>query len=320
MRRSLYARASGPVYVPSVLDPLSHILTLLRPREVGWRLIVGRGGWTLHLPPRRDIVVFGHLLEAACEVRREGEAPIAVTSGDFILIASPRPWSMRAPGPGPEVGLKALFADPSLLAGDGDPKTVTRFVGGYFAFDAVGAGLVGELLPSIVHVSARMAAAGRLAPLVAMLGEEAQSARAGRGHVLERLLELMLVEVLRLPGLGWDEASPGLLRGLSDARIGRALERMHGDVGRAWTVAELARIAGMSRSTFALRFQQLVGRSPVAYLLDWRMTLARQALRAGAQPIGVVATNAGFQSVSAFSTAFRRATGMSPTRYAASAG
>lgn len=297
------------------MDPLSHILTLLRPQEVGWRLIEGRGGWTLDLPPRRDIVVFGHLLEGACEVRRESEAPIATHVGDFILIASPSPWSMRAPGAGPEVGLKTLFAEPDLLMRGDGPQHVTRFVGGYFAFDAVGADLISELLPSVVHVTAQAAAASRLGPLVSMLGEEAQGGRAGRAHVLERLLELMLVEVLRLPGLGWNEASPGLLRGLSDSRVARTLERLHGDVAHDWTVAELAAIAGMSRSAFALRFQQLVGRSPIAYLLDWRMALARQALRAGAQSVSVVAVHAGFQSVSAFSTAFRRATGMSPRRY-----
>lgn len=301
------------------MDPLSHILALLRPREVGWRLIEGRGGWTLHLPPRRDIVVFGHLLEGALEVRRQGEARIATSAGDFILIASPTPWTMRTRGAGPELGLKTLFADPALLLRDGDPAHVTRFVGGYFAFDAVGADLIGELLPSVVHVSAQEGVASRLAPLVSMLGEEAQGARAGRAHVLERLLELMLVEVLRLPGIGWDEASPGLLRGLSDPRVARALERLHGDVAHDWTVSELAGIAGMSRSAFALRFQQLVGRSPIAYLLEWRMALARQALRAGEQSVSAIAANAGFQSVSAFSTAFRRATGMSPRRYVASA-
>ena len=299
----------------SSVDPLSHILTLLRPLEVGWRLIEGRGGWTLHLPPRRDIVVFGHLLEGACEVRREGEGPIAITAGDFILIASPQPWSMRAPGAGPQVGLKTLFTDPTLLTRGGDPLHITRFVGGYFTFDQVGADLIGELLPSIVHVTAQAGAASRLAPLVSMLGEEVDGARAGRSHVLERLLELMLVEVLRLPGLGWNEASPGLLRGLSDARVARALERLHGDVAHGWTVAQLAGVAGMSRSAFAQRFQQLVGRSPIAYLLDWRLTLARRALKAGGRSVSAIAADAGFQSVSAFSTAFKSATGMSPRRY-----
>ncbi len=297
------------------MDPLSHILALLRPREVGWRLIEGRGGWTLHLPPRRDIVVFGHLLEGALEVRREREPPLATAAGDFILIASPRPWSMRAPGAGPEVGLKAVFADPTLLMHGAAPQHVTRFVGGYFAFDAVGADLIGGLLPSIVHVEAQAHAARRLDTLAALLGEEAQEVRAGRSHVLERVLELMLVEILRRPGLGWDEAHPGLLRGLSDPRVARALERLHGEVAREWTVAELAAIAGMSRSAFALSFQQLVGRSPIAYLLEWRMALARRSLAAGEQSISAIAADAGFRSVSAFSTAFKRATGVSPRRY-----
>jgi AraC-like DNA-binding protein len=106
-----------------------------------------------------------------------------------------------------------------------------------------------------------------------------------------------------------------LLSGLADAKIGQALRIMHADAKRPWTLAELAREVGMSRSAFASRFAQMVGTPPIEYLSNWRMTLAKSALASAEVSMGDVAEMAGYQSVSAFSTAFKRETGLSPTLY-----
>jgi AraC-like DNA-binding protein len=238
-----------------------------------------------------------------------------ISTGDFILMASPGHWAMRGPGGGPSIAFKALLADPTKFAAGGDAKTASRFIGGHFTFAASGAELLRKLMLSVVHVRAPEVATGRLGALLALLGDEALAERPGGAEVMARLLEILLVEALRHPGAGWDQDGSGLLSGLADPRIGQALRLMHDDVRRIWTVSELARAAGMSRSAFAARFAEVVGMPPMEYLTSWRMTLARQALLVRETPMADIAELAGYRSVSAFSTAFRRLTGASPTSY-----
>ncbi len=135
--------------------------------------------------------------------------------------------------------------------------------------------------------------------------------------IIVRLMELILVEILRNQALRLDQEHTGLIAGLADAVTARALTAMHNDVAHGWTVAELARLCGVSRSSFAVRFRDVVGTGPIDYLLHWRMALAKDELRRGDRSSGEIALAIGFQSSSAFSTAFTRAIGYSPKRYAA---
>ena len=297
------------------MDPFSHVLTLLRPQAVDWRVIDAPDGWTLLFRPSPDVVVFGQAIAGVFDIVRNDGRTVHISTGDFILMASPGPWAMRGPGGGPSIDFKALLADPTKLAASGDAQSVTRFIGGHFTFAASGAELLGKLMLPIVHVRAAEVASGRLGALLALLGDEALAERPGGAEVMARLLEILLVEALRHPGAGWDQAGSGLLTGLADPKIGQALRLMHDDVRRIWTVSELARAAGMSRSAFAARFADVVGLPPMEYLSSWRMTLARQALLADNVPMVDIAELAGYRSVSAFSTAFRRLTGASPTSY-----
>jgi AraC-like DNA-binding protein len=143
--------------------------------------------------------------------------------------------------------------------------------------------------------------------------------RTGRGVRWRCLLEVILVESLRHRASEVEEMRPGLLAGLADPRISRALQALHIEPSRAWTVAHLAREAGMSRAGFAARFAEIIGVSPIGYLSAWRMSLAKAALVSSKRPMIEVAKVAGYGSVSAFSTAFSRATGLSPTAYSQSA-
>lgn len=132
--------------------------------------------------------------------------------------------------------------------------------------------------------------------------------------MLTRLVEVLLIEALRAaPG---DGAPAGLLRGLADPRVAPAVRLIHDDYARPWTVAELARAAGLSRSAFFERFEQTVGMPPMAYLLAWRMTVARDLLRRHDVGVAEVAERVGYSAASTFSTAFSRETGQPPRRYA----
>jgi AraC-like DNA-binding protein len=156
--------------------------------------------------------------------------------------------------------------------------------------------------------------AERLSTLVQLVGVEALAQRPGRDLILNRLVEVLLIEALRAtPG---DDAPAGLLRGLADARIAPAIRELHGDVARSWTVTQLARTAALSRSAFFERFTRCVGLPPMEYLLAWRMALAKDLLRRRDLALAEVAERVGYSSASSFSTAFSRYVGVPPSRFA----
>jgi AraC-like DNA-binding protein len=173
------------------------------------------------------------------------------------------------------------------------------------------------VLPPITHLRATDRAASRLAAILTLLGDEANADRPGRSLVVARLLELMLVEAIRFDGAPIGTARPGLLAGLADMRLAAPLRALHGDIKHGWTVAMLAELSGLSRSVFAERFGRIVGQPPIEYLLHWRVALAKEALRFGGKRPVEIAFDCGYQSYSAFSTAFRRVVGCSPGQWAA---
>jgi AraC-like DNA-binding protein len=201
--------------------------------------------------------------------------------------------------------------------GEGDGP-VTATVGGRFVLDEINAALLKQLLPPFTLLRGADENEGRLRPILDLLGDEAKANRPGQSFVLERLMELLLVEVIRNPLISPTTPRPGLLRGLADPRIAKAIQAMHAEVSRRWTVAELALRVGASRSSFAAHFTSAVGIPPIDYLLHWRMALAKDALRNGRLKLADVAEMVGYGSVSAFSTAFTRTVGRPPSSFASS--
>ena len=197
-----------------------------------------------------------------------------------------------------------------------DLEAEFKQLGGYFELDSVNRSLLGGLLPTLVHIQASDPAAGRLKRTIDSIVEEALADRPGRDLVVDRLIEVLLVEALRFGSEGVDAiGKPGLLVGLADPLLARALRRLHSDVAHAWSVEELARAAGLSRSVFSERFSQKVGVPPMQYVMDWRMALAKAMLRRDTPPLEAVAAAIGYQSASAFSTAFRREVGSPPSHF-----
>jgi AraC-like DNA-binding protein len=299
------------------MDPLSQIILLLKPRAIFWRIVEAQDSWTIRFLPS-DVVVFGQVIEGACRVDRDDGAVLDLGKGDFLLMAGPPPWTMTGGGGGTPIDFGAAVGDPSLLLSTARNPTITRFIAGSFGFAPANAELVASLMLPIVHVRGTDTIAGRLGALVAALGDEALADRPGRSLVLDRLLEVMLVEALRYRPAALEGSNRGLLAGLADAKVGKALRIMHEDAQRKWTVAALADAVAMSRSAFAARFTHIIGMPPIDYLAKWRLTLAKAALASSHVPMAEIAEIAGYQSVSAFSTGFRRATGLSPKFYARS--
>lgn len=161
----------------------------------------------------------------------------------------------------------------------------------------------------VVHVKGSQ----RLAQLVRMVGDEYQDAKPGNELMLSHLVGMLLIEAMRWTTAG--SALPGLLRGLGDVRLAPALQQMHADVTRTWTVGQLAEIAALSRSAFFDRFTRIVGTTPMDDLLGWRMEIAKGLLRRDRMAVAEVAERVGYGSTSSFSVTFSRHVGQSSSRY-----
>jgi AraC-like DNA-binding protein len=243
----------------------------------------------------------------------DGEPPLTLEAGDFVLLPATPGFTMSGFKP-----VRPVRFDPKVTSTQlgevrhgtrGGPPDV-RLLGGWFVFDSPDAALLVSLLPGLVH----MRGAERLSILVRLVGEESSERRTGRDLVLTRLVEVLLIEALRsTPG---EDAPPGLLRGLADPQLAPAIRQMHGQLERSWTVAQLARTAALSRSTFFERFTRTVGLTPMEYLLAWRMAVAKDLLRRHDFGLDEVAERVGYGSASTFSTAFSRHVGQPPSHYA----
>jgi AraC-like DNA-binding protein len=293
-------------------DPLSEIIGLLRPRAVFSKRISGAGRWGVRYSKFGE-PSFCAVLEGSCKLAVDGQRPITIEAGDFVLLPATPGFTMSGFEP-----VKPVSIDPNAARGRSDEvrhgtrggRPDVRLLGGYFMFDSPDAGLLISLLPALVHVRG----VERLSTLVRLVGDESIEQRAGRELVLTRLVEVLLIEALRLAAD--DDAPPGLLRGLADARLAPAIRQMHGQLKRSWTMAQLAKTASLSRSAFFDRFTRTVGVPPMEYLLAWRMAVARDLLRRHDLAIAEVAERVGYASASTFSTAFTRHVGQPPSRYA----
>lgn len=293
-------------------DPLAEVIALLQPRTVFSKGISGAGRWGVRYAD------FGHpsfcvVLEGGCRLAVDGQDAITLEAGDFVLLPATPGFTLSGFDPVVPVHIDPKVAPAptgEVRHGKRDGPPDVRLLGGYFVFDSPDAALLVSLLPALMHVRG----VERLSVLVRLVDGESSAERAGRDLILSRLVEIVLIEALRsIPG---DDAPPGLLRGLSDARIAQAMRHMHGDPARAWTVAQLARTAALSRSAFYERFSRTVGMPPMEYLLAWRMAVAKNLLRQRELAMADVAERVGYGSASTFSTAFSRHVGEPPGRYA----
>jgi AraC-like DNA-binding protein len=293
-------------------DPLSEVIAMLQPRTVYSKCISGAGRWGVRYGDFGQ-PSFCAVLEGSCLLAVDGQQPITLAAGDFVLLPATPGFTLSGFEPVTPIDIDPKAApaptDEIRHGTQGGPPDV-RLLGGFLLFDSPDAALLVSLLPAQMHVRG----VERFAMLVRLVGEEAVRQRTGRDLVLTRLVEVLLIEALRsTPG---EDAPPGLLRGLADARLALAMRQMHDDPGRPWTMAQLAKNAALSRSAFFERFLRAVGMPPMEYLLAWRMALAKDLLRRQDLGLAQVAERVGYSSASTFSIAFSRHVGRPPSRYA----
>lgn len=289
-------------------DPLAQVIGLLRPRASLFKLVTASGRWAVRPPDNGPL--YAAVLEGVLDLSVAGHPPARLGKGDFVLIPAAEDLSAGSPVPPTEGrATEPVELRPGVFhigePGSGD----TRMLIGHCTFGTRDSALLVSLLPRLVIVRGER----RLTTLVELLSGEAHADRPGRDAVLARLLEVLMIEAFRTTT--GPTPAPGLLRGLADGRLAAALRRMHGEPTRSWTVGELAQEAALSRSTFFERFRREVGVAPMQYLIDWRMALAKDLLRADAVSVDQVARRVGYSSSSTFSVAFTRQVGASPTAY-----
>jgi AraC-like DNA-binding protein len=237
--------------------------------------------------------------------------------GDAHVLASD---ASVAPTP---VGglLPPLSPEQLAVLKHGGGGSLTRLVCGFVHCDAAVFDPLSAGLPKVLcGRSDDRSGPSTLHGLLQLALSEAATPRAGTTTLLTRLTELMFVEVLR----GFIEALPaeqtGWFAGLRDPYVGRALQQLHAEPDRDWTVEALGRAVGLSRSALVERFSALVGQPPMAYLTNWRIQLATQMLRDSHASVAAIGAKVGYASEAAFNRAFRRAVGLPPATWRRQAG
>jgi AraC-like DNA-binding protein len=303
-----------PASDPSSSDPMSEILDLLGARCLMSGGLMAGGPWSLRFRAPEVVKVMA-VAEGHCLMLFEKQPPIRLNAGDVVILNGKHPF--------------VLTTDPALTSAEATEvfaaaiKSIARIgdrhdaviLGGHVALDPTRQALLLDVLPPMIHVRHTSNEAAVLQWLVKQLVREMNEDHPGGLLVTTQLAQLMFVQALRTHLETAGPLASGWLKGLADERIAVALRLMHGEPSRAWTLGDLAKATGMSRTTFALRFKTLVGVAPLAYLLAWRMHLAERDLRESERPVSAIAFALGYTSESAFSNAFKRAKGHAPKRY-----
>lgn len=294
-----------------MIDPVAEVVTLLQPRALSSKLVSGAGRWSV-TREESGRPFYCAILEGASRLAVDRRESLILAKGDFVLIPAAFGFTVSSvePPKGRRVSGQVVLPGGEIRHGRPNGAPDLRMLVGYCVFDSPDAGLLVSLLPQFVCVRGEP----RLATLVELVREESRGQRPARDVILARLLEVLLIEALR--STAGSAATPGLLCGLADERVAAAIRRMHETAAAAWTVAQLAKVSGLSRSAFFDRFTRAVGLTPMKYLLSWRMALAKDLLRRTQLTVGEVAEQVGYSSASTFSVAFTRHVGRPPKQYA----
>jgi AraC-like DNA-binding protein len=307
------------------VDVLSDLLHRARASNALVRQLIQRPPWSLTFadaPPLTVVATLG----GHASIRLDDAEPARLAAGDIALISAPGHHTIAdSPSTPPQVVIRggrkyvpdgrevAAGADRSLAPrtyGDGLPGATIMLRGAYEL-----RGDVGDRLLTMLPPLAVVPAGPRTQAALNLLATEIAQDEPGQDAVLNRLLDLVLVLALRAWCAKPEASLPSWYRALADQPIGKALRLLHEDPAHRWTVAELAGRVGLSRASFAARFTSLVGEPPLTYLTGWRMTVAADLLRDTETTVATAAKRVGYEDPFAFSTAFKRTRGTSPSTW-----
>jgi AraC-like DNA-binding protein len=297
------------------MDPLSDVLSLLKPRSYVSGGFDAGGKWSIQFPQHEGIKCYA-VVSGECWLSLDGGGdPLRLKTGDCFLLPSGRPFRLASDLAVTPVDFRAIFPTGrsggiASFNGGGD----CTIIGGHFVFSGNRTDILLGALPPVAHIRKESDKAALRWSLDRMR-QELSEPQPGAFLIAQHLAHMMLVQALRLHVAEGPTGGVGWLFALADKQMGAAISAMHDDPAHPWTLQELAERVGMSRSTFALKFKETVGEPPMEYLTRWRMLLGGDRLANSGDPISVIALSLGYESESAFSTAFKRVMGCSPRQY-----
>jgi len=321
-------------------DTLSDVLRNIRLRGALYFSVSGTREWAAEAPPSRDIAAavmpgaehvmeFHVVLSGKCWAAAIGGAPVHLAAGDVVIFAhgdahvvSSAP-GMRAP-PDTHCYFErqhqplpfTLHLDACEVRADAVPTGAadTMLVCGFLGCDVRPFNPLIAALPRLLHLPSA-GDQGWVVQCMRQAAAESKDRRPGGGAMLERLSEMLFIDAMRRYLAALPEGSEGWLAGLRDRFVGQALTLLHAAPEAPWTVEELGRRVGLSRSALHERFAALTGLAPMQYLANWRMQLAATLLRETTHPVAAVAQEVGYESEAAFARAFKRLVGQPPASW-----
>jgi AraC-like DNA-binding protein len=322
-------------------DTLSDVLRSVRLKGAVFFYVDATPPWVVETPHAREIIPsimpcaehmigFHAVAEGTCYGAMSGDRPIRLDAHDIILFPQGDPHVMSsAPGMKPPLAEKEFYSSlrppqmPTALRLGGDVAASSRVerggperatvVCGFLGLDSKPFNPLIAAMPRVLHVAgASLGPDSWVATFFRAAAEESNHRRPGGEAVLERMSEMMFVEVLRRYVDALPAGQTGWLAGMRDPSIGRVLALLHEKPGMPWTLERLADEVAMSRSTLHDRFVHFMGQPPMQYLTQWRMQVAAGLLRDSNAKLTQVALGVGYESEAAFSRAFKRAVGVAP--------
>ncbi|MFI6863614.1 AraC family transcriptional regulator [Streptomyces sp. NPDC050421] len=307
------------------MDVLAGLLDGPRARGAFLLRMVMEPPWSVRIEDRAPLCLMSVTAGEAWIVPAGGSAPVLLRPGDLAVARGPEPYTVAdLPGTEPQARIgpggtcTTLRGEPLSQSmdlgvrtwGNAPDGSATVLVGTYLLDGEIGGRLLDALPPLIVLPSG-----GRSRPLPALLDEEIARDEPGQSVVLDRLLDLLLIDALRTWFSRPGAEAPAWYRAMGDPVVGQALRLLQDEPAHPWTVAALAGRTGVSRAGLARRFTELVGEPPMAYLTGWRLAVAADLLRETDATVEAVAHQVGYSQAFAFSTAFKRVRGVSPHEY-----
>jgi AraC-like DNA-binding protein len=313
------------------MDAFSEILSAMKLTGATYFRAEFSSPWSFCSPPSRELAsilapgaahlaIYHLVVEGRALARlREGKW-LVLDAGDVVVFPHGDPHEMFSHEQArndvtPEILNKISARDLRPLQAGGGGENV-RVVCGFMVCDPIICKPLLEGLPRIMKVNIRADRSGQwLENSILHLADETTSARVGSDAMLAKLSEALFVETLRMYIAGLPEAQTGWLAGARDPIVGKSLAILHSKVSHPWTIAELAKEVGMSRSALVERFSRFLSLPPMTYLTRWRLQLAARALTTTPRGTADIAADVGYESEAAFNRAFKREFGLPPARY-----
>ncbi|AKZ63433.1 AraC family transcriptional regulator [Herbaspirillum hiltneri N3] len=303
------------------MDPLDEVFAAMRVEQALHARLEATAPWGLHTRRIDGTTRFGLMLRGRAWLSMGDAAlvqPVRLEQGDCFFIPRGAAYTLQDDIGSPTINCVDAVrnsVDGVVVIGGKDEGEQATVLSGWFHVDPHGAGALSEL-PPLLHVRMDDARTRMLQSSLQLLALETTRPGLGSGLIVSRLADILFVQAVRahVQSLAADGAT-GWLAALADHKIGATLRLMHRELAAGWTVESLAVAAGMSRSAFAQRFRDKVGRPPLDYLAHWRMFRAQGMLRHSEQALAAIAAVVGYDSEAAFNKAFKRRTGVSPGLY-----